>query len=268
MEGIAGVYRSLMADTPENTAASMNEKPATPRTRSLWRRVRRAARVVAAVVLGLVCVLALVAWPLSYVRRATLTVIRDVSVVANSTTSSLLMMPSGPNPSGYEASGCHVSVFVFPGMFGINAWIRDISRDHRYQYESLITDWNAEAHLTPAMVMDTPKNVDQQWVISPLLNAVGITLRTQSMSSIGFRSTVIIIPLWIIILASGIPAFFLSRGVFWRRRGPDECVTCGYSRVGLPIGAACPECGSASGEKVKANAEDAEGSTEVAEGKE
>ncbi|MGE0365454.1 MAG: hypothetical protein AB7Q00_06865 [Phycisphaerales bacterium] len=61
------VYRSLMADTPENTAASVNTRPATPRKMSLWRRVRRATRVVAAVVLGVVGVLALVAWPVSHV---------------------------------------------------------------------------------------------------------------------------------------------------------------------------------------------------------
>ncbi|MGE0365648.1 MAG: hypothetical protein AB7Q00_07870 [Phycisphaerales bacterium] len=62
-----------------------------------------------------------------------------------------------------------------------------------------------------------------------------------------------------IALATGIPAFFLARGVFWRKRGPDECVTCGYSRVGLPSGAACPECGAGGGTDIKTNAEDAEG---------
>lgn len=37
----------------------------------------------------------------------------------------------------------------------------------------------------------------------------------------------------------------LRRGLFSRMRArKGECIDCGYSRMGLPTGVACPECGS------------------------
>ncbi|QQS08790.1 MAG: hypothetical protein IPK69_12530 [Phycisphaerales bacterium] len=97
------------------------------------------------------------------------------------------------------------------------------------------------------------------------LEFLGLCVTTVRSRIVGQEAEAVALPLWMIALVTSIPAFFLSRGVFWRRRRPDECRKCGYSRVGLPINAACPECGGAHGAMVKANAEVTEGRTEIAE---
>ena len=49
-------------------------------------------------------------------------------------------------------------------------------------------------------------------------------------------------PTWAASLIVGVPAGMLC---LWdrRRHKPGICVKCGYDLVGLPTGAACPECG-------------------------
>jgi|GEM_PF-6914684 len=56
------------------------------------------------------------------------------------------------------------------------------------------------------------------------------------------RTSVLWVPSWCMV-AGG--ALLLGAGVvLGRRRGAGECPACGYSKVGLAAGAACPECGA------------------------
>ena len=51
------------------------------------------------------------------------------------------------------------------------------------------------------------------------------------------------VPLWAILPAVAAPTWFLWRRDRRFRFGPGRCVKCGYPRLGLAEGAACPECG-------------------------
>lgn len=57
----------------------------------------------------------------------------------------------------------------------------------------------------------------------------------------GITRTALDIPLWILILASGIATWFLGRAA--RPRLAGSCSHCRYDRSGLPSSAPCPECG-------------------------
>ncbi|QQS08793.1 MAG: hypothetical protein IPK69_12545 [Phycisphaerales bacterium] len=266
MPSCPAVYRSLMADTPENTAASMNERPATPRKGSLWRRVRRATRVVAAVVLGVVCALALVAWPVSYVRGGALQVKRsDINpsvrgmVIATDIDSTFPMDPKC-------VCWFSVDLKMMRGKAVVDLWSLDSDRGQAFdagasadEVHPFPSTWEVQARRinprTRPLWSDTHTISD----IPLRFRGLGVSVFSFPDAKPGFLAALIAVPLWMIAVVAGIPAYFLSRGVFRRRRGPDECVTCGYSRVGLPSGAACPECGAGGGTDIKTNAEDAEG---------
>ena len=51
------------------------------------------------------------------------------------------------------------------------------------------------------------------------------------------------VPTWMFILLTAIPTLLIWRRD--RRRDPNACPKCGYSRTGLPADRACPECGTA-----------------------
>lgn len=57
---------------------------------------------------------------------------------------------------------------------------------------------------------------------------------------------IIIIPLWAPTLLAGLTAAWCWKRERHRRRLAKigSCLACGYSRVGLPANAACPECGT------------------------
>ena len=52
------------------------------------------------------------------------------------------------------------------------------------------------------------------------------------------------VPIWFLILLAAAPRFLIWRSD--RKRDPNACRKCGYSRTGLPADRACPECGAAS----------------------
>ena len=55
------------------------------------------------------------------------------------------------------------------------------------------------------------------------------------------------IPLWTVVLLTGVPTYLIwRRDRRARRSGPATCPQCGYDLTGLPSGGdhACPECGT------------------------
>lgn len=54
-------------------------------------------------------------------------------------------------------------------------------------------------------------------------------------------SEVLVLPMWFILLFTGVPTAWLSR--IDRRTQPGQCHACGYDLAGLADGAVCPECG-------------------------
>jgi hypothetical protein len=56
-------------------------------------------------------------------------------------------------------------------------------------------------------------------------------------------TTAISVPLWFLAILTAMPSFLIWRHD--RKRDPNACSKCGYSRTGLPADRACPECGCA-----------------------
>ncbi|MGD9789232.1 MAG: hypothetical protein AB7V21_01195 [Phycisphaerales bacterium] len=134
-----------------------------------------------------------------------------------------------------------------------------------FDYLRLDHAQTSESHMWATENGRIPTIISSFGRVPQMFRFLGAMIRIEHVPSYAALTIHLVLPLWMIAFASGIPAFILARGITWRRRGPDECRTCGYSRVGLPIGEACPECGDGGGGKVKANTEDAEVRTEVAE---
>lgn len=243
-----------MADTPENTAASMNATPATTRKASVWRRVRRAIRVVAAVVLGVVCVLALVAWPSSSVwiggnagGGGGVNVRRAVTALSTDWAIGMANPPANPTPRPVEVGTLDVDLAVIQGEAVLNLWSLDATKSPTYDGRPLTSSWEAS-------VRRTDPGVRRPWLNPNLLagfrtrvHVAGVYVFTSTNPSPGFMCAMVVVPLWMIAAVTGVPAVLLWRGVIRRRRGANECVTCGYSRVGLPSWRTCPECGAGSG---------------------
>jgi hypothetical protein len=58
------------------------------------------------------------------------------------------------------------------------------------------------------------------------------------------RDGINVVPLWAIMLVTGVPALLLLSAARRLRRRPGHCHGCGYDRRGLPWDAPCPECGA------------------------
>ncbi|QQS08791.1 MAG: hypothetical protein IPK69_12535 [Phycisphaerales bacterium] len=202
-----------------------------------WRRIRRRCRAVAAAMLGLVCVLALIAWPITHVRGANFVLLETWRDSPRHTTELQTCFHESPNVNEltFEAARGSIGVAVL-AEHSQDSWRWIGTKYNR-------TWWREVVLFTP----ETPP-------LSELINTATVYDCVTSIAGLQFTSAnswtpfdhrrAVVMPLWMIALASGIPAFFLSRGVYWRRRGTNECMTCGYSRVGLPTNAACPECGA------------------------
>ncbi|MGE3563000.1 MAG: hypothetical protein AB7J76_07580 [Phycisphaerales bacterium] len=250
-----------MADTPENTAASVNTRPATPRTRSLWRRVRRAARVVVAVVLGVVCVVALVAWPMTHSWQFGVNVRRGFRGDGPG-----MVLPD--TRLRFYGSGAALQLDASCGSMAITYIEGDPVPGDPPPSTPIKRKWRTGAYLNAEMELAPYLQMEAEMRDWDIVHIDDFMVAVHTGTGDGKTYIQVAVPFWLIALMSLIFMYILLNGGIYRRLKSNQCENCGYSRVGLPIGAACPECGSASGEKVKANAEDAEGSTEVAEGKE
>ncbi|MGD9790844.1 MAG: hypothetical protein AB7Q00_11350 [Phycisphaerales bacterium] len=231
-----------MADTPENTAASRGKS-------SRWRRLWRRSRLVGGVGVRVVFLLALFAWPISHVWFLS-AFARRTSVVTGAVSPEMVNADTTARRAFIGA----VSVASGVGRIHVAFWRSGDSRaspsiERTPVWESNITTsrvhgsigvWNSHARDAIRRHVEF-LGLHGEWALSPGARFGGFTLK---------------VPFWMIALATAYPAARLVWKRLWPTRGPTECVTCGYSRVGLPSRAACPECGAASGEKVKTNAED------------
>jgi ssDNA-binding Zn-finger/Zn-ribbon topoisomerase 1 len=57
----------------------------------------------------------------------------------------------------------------------------------------------------------------------------------------GNRVIIVAIPCWALAAFAAAPTLLIWRHD--RKRDPNACPKCGYSRTGLPADRACPECG-------------------------